>query len=143
MFFFVKQKTAYEMRISDWSSDVCSSDLEECGAIECDELGDHAREAGLVLDTCGELVAVGLGRLDEVFLVQRLVRAGVARFKQQTLPLLDHDVAVVVPHDQPDRQLVRRRRFQLTRSEERSVGIEFDSTCRPRGASHLSTKKIK
>src|SRR3546814_5502562 len=26
-FFFVKQKTAYEMRISDWSSDVCSSDL--------------------------------------------------------------------------------------------------------------------
>src|SRR3546814_7972099 len=29
MFFFFKQKTAYEMRISDWSSDVCSSDL--CG----------------------------------------------------------------------------------------------------------------
>src|SRR3546814_9236987 len=26
--FFVKQKTAYEMRISDWSSDVCSSDLD-------------------------------------------------------------------------------------------------------------------
>src|SRR3546814_4971374 len=28
-FFFFKQKTAYEMRISDWSSDVCSSDLAE------------------------------------------------------------------------------------------------------------------
>src|SRR3546814_5846720 len=28
LFFFFKQKTAYEMRISDWSSDVCSSDLE-------------------------------------------------------------------------------------------------------------------
>src|SRR3546814_6568300 len=27
VFFFFKQKTAYEMRISDWSSDVCSSDL--------------------------------------------------------------------------------------------------------------------
>src|SRR3546814_7745341 len=27
MFFFFKQKTAYEVRISDWSSDVCSSDL--------------------------------------------------------------------------------------------------------------------
>src|SRR3546814_10623788 len=27
VFFFCKQKTAYEMRISDWSSDVCSSDL--------------------------------------------------------------------------------------------------------------------
>src|SRR3546814_3721084 len=30
MFFFFKQKTAYEMRISDWSSDVCSSDLVAC-----------------------------------------------------------------------------------------------------------------
>src|SRR3546814_766370 len=30
IFFFFKQKTAYEMRISDWSSDVCSSDLRRC-----------------------------------------------------------------------------------------------------------------
>src|SRR3546814_9661262 len=30
-FFFFKQKTAYEMRISDWSSDVCSSDLSRDG----------------------------------------------------------------------------------------------------------------
>src|SRR3546814_8294589 len=36
--FFFKQKTAYEMRISDWSSDVCSSDLIRCA--------DHADEAG-------------------------------------------------------------------------------------------------
>src|SRR3546814_7441318 len=32
-FFFFKQKTAYEMRISDWSSDVCSSDL--CRTARC------------------------------------------------------------------------------------------------------------
>src|SRR3546814_2121219 len=32
-FFFFKQKTAYEMRISDWSSDVCSSDLDGRSAI--------------------------------------------------------------------------------------------------------------
>src|SRR3546814_7696041 len=32
-FFFFKQKTAYEMRISDWSSDVCSSDLFEVMAL--------------------------------------------------------------------------------------------------------------
>src|SRR3546814_5398513 len=32
MFFFFKQKTAYEMRISDWSSDVCSSDLHQRGS---------------------------------------------------------------------------------------------------------------
>src|SRR3546814_6381328 len=31
VFFFFKQKTAYEMRISDWSSDVCSSDLRDAG----------------------------------------------------------------------------------------------------------------
>src|SRR3546814_2483839 len=36
-FFFFKQKTAYEMRISDWSSDVCSSDL---------RLADLARQDG-------------------------------------------------------------------------------------------------
>src|SRR3546814_6390107 len=32
LFFFFKQKTAYELRISDWSSDVCSSDLAHVGA---------------------------------------------------------------------------------------------------------------
>src|SRR3546814_13339176 len=37
LFFFFKQKTAYEMRISDWSSDVCSSDLRLAG--------DERREA--------------------------------------------------------------------------------------------------
>src|SRR3546814_3301124 len=42
LFFFFQQKTAYEMRISDWSSDVCSSDLREPGDIllvACYELG--------------------------------------------------------------------------------------------------------
>src|SRR3546814_2270603 len=34
VFFFFKQKTAYEMRISDWSSDVCSSDLGPPGSTE-------------------------------------------------------------------------------------------------------------
>src|SRR3546814_1256036 len=41
-FFFFKQKTAYEMRISDWSSDVCSSDLTKWR-----ELPESAREAVL------------------------------------------------------------------------------------------------
>src|SRR3546814_7918383 len=40
LFFFSKQKTAYEMRISDWISDVCSSDLGRLGA------AGHARGAG-------------------------------------------------------------------------------------------------
>src|SRR3546814_6365501 len=35
-FFFFKQKTAYEMRISDWSSDVCSSDLKSGDSLKGD-----------------------------------------------------------------------------------------------------------
>src|SRR3546814_8467142 len=42
-FFFFKQKTAYEMRISDWSSDVCSSDLAGAGQFV---LEDEARLVG-------------------------------------------------------------------------------------------------
>src|SRR3546814_9099777 len=34
MYFFCKQKTAYEMRISDWSSDVCSSDLKASNIVD-------------------------------------------------------------------------------------------------------------
>src|SRR3546814_4391362 len=40
--FFFKQKTAYEMRISDWSSDVCSSDLAEGTAVEGMRAADDA-----------------------------------------------------------------------------------------------------
>src|SRR3546814_10269824 len=40
VFFFVKQKTAYEMRISDWSSDVCSSDLAGAVMLKTGLLGD-------------------------------------------------------------------------------------------------------
>src|SRR3546814_996994 len=46
LFFFFKQKTAYEMRISDWSSDVCSSDLQKvlncCAPPRCQEDGAQA-----------------------------------------------------------------------------------------------------
>src|SRR3546814_8548142 len=45
MFFFFKQKTAYEMRISDWSSDVCSSDL-----VDHDGRQQRALTAGIVED---------------------------------------------------------------------------------------------
>src|SRR3546814_1834678 len=47
MFFFFKQKTAYEMRISDWSSDVCSSDLlhEADGPTHLAVILDHSSES--------------------------------------------------------------------------------------------------
>src|SRR3546814_4456539 len=43
--FFFKQKTAYEMRISDWSSDVCSSDLPYEGAYGGGETEQRAADA--------------------------------------------------------------------------------------------------
>src|SRR3546814_16883433 len=48
MFFFFKQKTAYEMRISDWSSDVCSSDLglDQAGLGEARHADEQAMAAG-------------------------------------------------------------------------------------------------
>src|SRR3546814_15212010 len=45
-FFFFKQKTAYEMRISDWSSDVCSSDL--LAVDDPEAIFGHVRHAGSV-----------------------------------------------------------------------------------------------
>src|SRR3546814_6365422 len=44
-FFFFKQKTAYEMRISDWSSDVCSSDLLSDAGVRPDGSGRRQRLA--------------------------------------------------------------------------------------------------
>src|SRR3546814_1090226 len=54
-FFFFKQKTAYEMRISDWSSDVCSSDLQklaDAGELpepkSAEEVREKINEANLI-----------------------------------------------------------------------------------------------
>src|SRR3546814_4768908 len=42
LFFFFKQKTAYEMRISDWSSDVCSSDLLDISHKPAEFIKEHS-----------------------------------------------------------------------------------------------------
>src|SRR3546814_10092763 len=60
--FFFKQKTAYEMRISDWSSDVCSSDL---------ALG-RGRVAPMIIDTSA-LIAVLTGEEGSEALVEAIV----------------------------------------------------------------------
>src|SRR3546814_10120875 len=55
--FFFKQKTAYEMRISDWSSDVCSSDLALGDAVGLDRGDRHHRvDRGHVHDGAGAAV---------------------------------------------------------------------------------------
>src|SRR3546814_10868470 len=107
--FFVKQKTAYELRISDWSSDGCSSDLPRLGigaAQFADQVGeilvvdpadtlelrestlgdevemrDHARHRGVV--------AVGLARLDRDAL-GKVARADTRRV--ETLDARQHEI---------------------------------------------------
>src|SRR3546814_14368552 len=65
VFFFFKQKTAYEMRISDWSSDVCSSDLGGGGA--GDRREDGATGHVHVQQAAGQPVEPGRKALEEVF----------------------------------------------------------------------------
>src|SRR3546814_5679812 len=76
-FFFFNQKTAYEMRISDWSSDVCSSDLIVVEVARIDVLQDRIHglpleahtpvqlpaivELPLVGDEAGDVVAIIVG----------------------------------------------------------------------------------
>src|SRR3546814_760417 len=56
VFFFFKQKTAYEMRISDWSSDVCSSDLAAAPALQNGEPVRIEREIRNVNRTVGAML---------------------------------------------------------------------------------------
>src|SRR3546814_7047519 len=69
-FFFFKQKTAYEMRISDWSSDVCSSDLvpglriigtapHKAAILSFVMDGAHPQDIGSVLDMEGVAIRTG------------------------------------------------------------------------------------
>src|SRR3546814_1660675 len=106
-FFFVfKQKTAYEMRISDWSSDVCSSDLADAADLADERVVgesahavlEPARHRGDVAEDVALLVA--LQRLERDRRRGRVAAVGEA-----------------VAQD---------------RSEERRVGKECVSTCRSR-----------
>src|SRR3546814_8333711 len=73
VFFFFKQKTAYEMRISDWSSDVCSSDLGRIGGIRQDFTA-HRRA------TIRQIGGIS-GKIDQLeFQLGRFAQQGFQRF---------------------------------------------------------------
>src|SRR3546814_15162978 len=92
-FFFFKQKTAYEMRISDWSSDVCSSDLTRVFYLAtspslftgiCENLG----AAGLVTPSSRVVLEKPLGR---DFESSREINDNVGRiFAEQQIFRIDH-----------------------------------------------------
>src|SRR3546814_13832684 len=62
LFFFCKQKTAYEMRIRDWSSDVCSSDLDQAHAVHLAGLRLEAADQQHVAVVVLEVLDAGLDR---------------------------------------------------------------------------------
>src|SRR3546814_4228064 len=109
IFFFFKQKTAYEMRISDWSSDVCSSDLRE-----------EFRRKGLGLHRIS-------GRLGN--LAERSPRPG--RFGSASAGSRNRTPRPVPTLDEysPSNSIPA---LSSARSEERRVGKECVSTCRSR-----------
>src|SRR3546814_2304347 len=92
-FFFFKQKTAYEMRISDWSSDVCSSDLALCFA-------DH--------QICGSRPGLIIKGLRSTYVVRNM--------HQQVAGIVDQEIADGSPVDckkQDERQKLRDKAYRL------------------------------
>src|SRR3546814_10711333 len=108
VFFFFKQKTAYEMRISDWSSDVCSSDLVAAqwivwqGAVGAERCERVAQASGRIArprrwnQEVGAQLAVALGRVHQRLLMARFGDAGHRA----------HAVLVVLPAQVGDTVLV-------------------------------------
>src|SRR3546814_18517947 len=113
-FFFFKQKTAYEMRISDWSSDVCSSDL-----LFVAEQPLHHRLRIVEAAVDGDIMDIG------------------GQHRRHLAPLHVADPPFGVEREDadmvaPGHRLDRRRSGVAGRSEERRVGKECVSTCRSR-----------
>src|SRR3546814_1004082 len=71
-FFFFKQKTAYEMRISDWSSDVCSSDLAAPRFVNLADPAQHRDPVPAALPVPDHVIARVADRLLGEFLLRRL-----------------------------------------------------------------------
>src|SRR3546814_11091174 len=121
-FFFCKQKTAYEMRISDWSSDVCSSDL----------LAAEVKD--------GRIVRISIDAASP-FMVFEPAPAGVDTAWLMPALLISLGLVLLAAIAWPVRALIRRHyqppfalegRARRARSDERRVGKEWVSKCRPR-----------
>src|SRR3546814_20910602 len=143
VFFFFKQKTAYEMRISDWSSDVCSSDLvrqrfAHGSLYRLQAIGEHRREdphepaIGIVPGAEPSPKSVQGGR--QIPVLERCAvtqRAGLVRDDRQLMP------GIVYRPIQPNQALILPERTipaaydTTTRLSHARVWQERVSQCRP------------
>src|SRR3546814_2205405 len=109
---FIKKKTAYEMRISDWSSDVCSSDLESRIGMVVAERRQHVFEEVQKRVDRYKSVPAGSGRVVVPVLIDR-----VAQFADEERPVLARPalmfglVAVRERHKPGRRHRVREGQF--------------------------------
>src|SRR3546814_4504315 len=110
VFFFFKQKTAYEMRISDWSSDVCSSDLVTLSFNLAS--GVSLGKAVEVIEAVEQEIGLPAG-------IQTRFQGAAEAFRASLSSTLLLILAAVVT-------------MYIVRSEVRSVGKEFVSTCSSR-----------
>src|SRR3546814_3096186 len=114
MFFcFLQQKTAYEMRISDWSSDVCSSDLIFLA------VHPHASEQPRLSRNDGRDLAA-----------RRELRPARSLRSRSAARGIHVEWLLAVGRDEQHGR--ERPRFRLARSEERRGGKDCVSTCRSR-----------
>src|SRR3546814_12860368 len=118
------------MRISDWSSDVCSSDLGGAGLEHADALDDAAVLGDVVVDHHGgghplqELHLVGAEVLDE------------AEVEERHLPARSEQVVAGVGIAVEGAQAVEAAEQEAERSEGRREGKECVSTCRSRWSAY-------
>src|SRR3546814_7783640 len=95
VFFFFKQKTAYEMRISDWSSDVCSSDLPEIRRCRADARGNrHDRRSKAGRGPCRTAAGWQVRAQWPCFNSGNVPRAGAKRIKRLIDPRRDRKSVV-------------------------------------------------
>src|SRR3546814_3214482 len=121
LFFFFKHKTAYEIRISYWSSDVCSSDLgpRRHGTEILRWLGDRLPPFSFKPMAMERFESASSEHGIPIDEARRLVRTSVDRWNEEVLREFAH------PEPSP-------ARVRSLRSEERRVGKECVSPCRSR-----------
>src|SRR3546814_15838639 len=118
-FFFFKQKTAYEMRISDWSSDVCSSDL---------RITIYNRAAEALFGYSGEEIA---GQPLDVLLSSHVVASHRHHMSDSETALRVNERVEIVGRRKNGEEFPAEAAI-VQRSEERRVGKAWVRTCRSR-----------